>query len=74
VSGTDRTVPPFTSVISRYSVKVGSGTTTLTPGPTVTASVAWISSLDPFATSTPSSGPPVASAPAAMKLEATNGG
>jgi hypothetical protein len=74
VSGTDTTVPPFTSAISRYIVKVGSGITTDFPGPTTTAKNDWISSLEPLATRIPSSGHPVASATAPMKLLATKGG
>ena len=54
VSGTPTWRPPNTSVSSRYSVKVGTGLTTVAPSPTVTASVAWISSLEPLPTSTPS--------------------
>ena len=53
VSGTEATVPEFTSVISRYSVNVGSGITTCVPGPTTTEKIAWISSFEPFATRIP---------------------
>ena len=55
-------------------MNVGSGITTETPGSTTTASTAWISSLEPFATSTPASGQPACAATAAMKWCATNGG
>jgi hypothetical protein len=48
--------------------------TTDTPGPTVTESTAWISSLEPLATRMPVEGQRVASLTAWMKLEATNGG
>src|SRR5687768_12819224 len=48
--------------------------TTETPGPTTTASMDWMSSLDPLATSTPSAGQRVDSLTAWMKLAATKGG
>ncbi len=54
VSGTPTWRPPNTSLSSRYSVNVGTGVTTALPSPTVTASVAWISSFEPLPTSTPS--------------------
>ncbi|MND07808.1 hypothetical protein D3C83_300470 [compost metagenome] len=55
-------------------MKVGSGITTETPGRATTASTDWISSFDPFATSTPSFGQSCASETAAMKSSATKGG
>ena len=54
VSGTPTWRPPYTAASRPYSVKVGTGVTTGVPCPTVTASVAWISSFEPLPTSTPS--------------------
>jgi len=54
VSGTPTWRPPYTAASSPYRVKVGTGVTTGVPCPTVTASVAWISSFEPLPTSTPS--------------------
>src|SRR5690606_31698871 len=55
-------------------VKVGSGTTTDTPGSTTVDRIAWISSFDPLPTNTPSIGQPVASDTAPIKSWATKGG
>src|SRR5207302_4942665 len=53
VSGTGTWRPPYTAASRRYRLNVGAGVTTAVPSPTVTASVAWISSLEPLPTSTP---------------------
>src|SRR5881227_3456710 len=53
VSDTGTWRPPYTATSRRYRLNVGVGVTTAVPSPTVTASVAWISSLEPLPTSTP---------------------
>src|SRR5207245_2401485 len=53
VSATGTWRPPYTAASRRYRLNVGVGVTTAVPSPTVTASVAWISSLEPLPTSTP---------------------
>ncbi len=53
-SGTGTYRPPSTPVRRRYNENVGDGATTASPGPSTTERVAWISSLEPLPTMTPS--------------------